>query len=154
MSVIYAPDSAYAKEMVKHEAQYSPFGPGLRPHVYRDYPMMMHRAGRPAGGMGVDTIVETRIVTCDAEETCERSNGFRRTPLEALSAFESQELEIAKLAAERNYDVKHKLSEKAAAEVALHEAAHGGHLASIPVTPIKKRGRPAKVKESADGRTD
>lgn len=148
MSVIYAPDSAYAKEMVKHEAQYSPFGPGLRPYAYRDYPMTMHRAGRPAGGMGVDTIVETHDVSSDAEETKWHAEGFRRTPLEALDAFESQQLEIAKLAAERNYDVKNKLSEKAGAEVAMHEAAHGGHLASIPVTPIKKRGRPAKVKES------
>lgn len=138
MSVLYAPDSAYAKEMIKHEAQYSPYGPGLRPYVYRDYPMMLHRAGRPAGGMGIDEIVETCTVESEREETQKRHEGFRRTPGEALASFTAQQFEIAELAAERNF-YERRMTPKAQAEAEMANANAGGHLASVPETPIVRR---------------
>lgn len=149
MPVLYAPESAYAKEMVKHESQHTQMGPGLRPYVYREYPMMMHKAGPPASGLGAITVIETTVVNSEKDEAKQRSLGFRRTPLEAIADYDGQALEIAKLAAEIEYDKAHKLSPAAIAEVESAQEAVAGHLATVPVTPIapRKRGRPAKVKE-------
>ena len=148
MSVIYPPESEYAKESVKWEAQGSPMGPGLRPYQFRPYPMMMHKAGRPENGMGPHVIVDKMIVDSELGEEAARHQGFRPTPLDAIKALDEQNLEFAKLAAEINYEVKNKLSEKAGAEVTAAQAAHHGHMPVMPETPIKpKRGRKAKVKE-------
>src|ERR1035437_10220721 len=123
-------------------------GPGLRPYVYRPFPMMMHKAGRPDKGLGANAIIEQRVAESEAQAELLRHEGFRNTPLEALDAFESQQLEFAKLAAEINYDVKKKLSRKAGSEVEAAQAAHSGHMPAVPETPIKKRGRKSVPKES------
>lgn len=139
MGVLHSPDSTFAKEMTKFEAQGSTLGPGLRPYLFRQFPMMMHLAGRLSqGGTG---ITETRVV--DAEQyTSMQAMGFRDTPLEALDAFEAQQLEFAKLAAERAYEVRHTLSQKAGAEVmAAEEAAGAKHLPTIAERPIRRRVR-------------
>lgn len=146
MSVIYAPDSAYAKEMVKHEAQYSPFGPGLKPYAYRLYPMMLHRAGRPAGGLGADTIVETCTVESETQEANERSKGFRRTPLEALEHFTAQQFEIAELAANGAFHER-RMTPAAQQEAFDARQEAGVHIAEIPAKPIKRRVA-KKTKES------
>ena len=138
MPVLHAPDSPYSQEMVKHEAQYSAYGPGLRPYVYRPYPMMMHLAGRPANGMGVDEIIETRIVDDDDQEGIARGQGFRPTPLEALSVFAKDEFAIAELAANVNYNDRG-MTPKAQAEAELVKANAGGHLGAIPEAPIRRR---------------
>jgi len=49
--------------------------------------------------MGVDEIVETRIVHDDDQEGVARGQGFRPTPLEALPVFAKDEFTIAELAA-------------------------------------------------------
>ena len=141
MPVLHSPDTAFSKESVKWEAQWTPMGPPLRPYQKRLYPMAMFLAGRPPGGLGPDTILETCEVGSEAEETFPRSRGFRPTPLEALAAFAAQQLEYATLAAERNYDVKKKLSRRAAAEVATAEARAVDHLPSVPETPVRRRAR-------------
>lgn len=143
MSVIYAPDSAYAKEMVKHEAQYSPFGPGLRPYVFQPYPMMLHKAGRPAGGLGKDEIIETKIVESDDQEALARGQGFRPTPLEALAVFTKTEFDIAELAANGAFHER-RMSPAAQQEAFDARQEAGVHLGEIPAKPIKRRGRPAK----------
>lgn len=146
MAVLHSPENAESKERVKWEAQMSAFGPGLRPYEYRPYPMMMHLAGPPSGGMGAITIVDCVTVGSDMEAAVYHQRGFRPTPLEALDAYEAQQLEFAKLAAEQNHDVKHKLSAKAGAEVLAAQNAYPGHLPSVPETPIKKnRGRKPKA---------
>src|SRR5476649_2392444 len=99
-------------------------GPGLRPYEFRRYPMMMHKAGRPANGMGKHTIENTREVESELGEEAARHMGFRPTPLEAIAALDDQNLEFAKLAAEINYKVKNKLSERAGAEVTQAQSAH------------------------------
>jgi hypothetical protein len=134
---------------VKWEAQQTQMGPGLRPYVYHDYPMMLHKAGRPDNGLGADLIVDTRVVDSESEEEQARHQGFRRTPLEALEGYKGEQLEFAKLAAEIEYEKKKKLSPAAIAEVEAAQEAHPGHMPSVPVTSIapRKRGRPAKVRE-------
>ena len=134
--ILHSPDSAYAKEMTKWEAQGSTMGPGLRPYVKRDFPMMMHKAGRLSGG-GIG-IIDTYIVD-EKQHPRYVQSGFRDTPLEAIEAYEAEQLEFAKLAAERNFEVR-RMGTHAQAEVATAEAAAGArHLPTIPETPIKPR---------------
>lgn len=148
MAVLYAPDTPYAKERVKWEAQYSEMGPGLKPYVKRDFPMMLHLAGPPAGGLGAPVIIETVIVDSEQEAVFPRSRGFRPTPQEAIDAQTAQQTEFATLAANRNWQEKTgKLSAKAVTEMRVAEDQVGGHLPDVPVTPIKKRGRKVAVKE-------
>ena len=137
MAVLHSPESAFAKESVKWEAQHTSMGPGLRPYVKREYPMMLHLAGRVGqGGSGAPVIIEQVTIDDARQMDYYRSRGFRETPLDAIDALEAQEKEFAELAAERAYEVKHKLSPKAAEEVAAAEATVGGHLSAMPVTPI------------------
>lgn len=139
MPVIYAPESAYAKEMVKHEAHYSQFGPPQRPYVFRPYPKRLVKVEREAMG-GKILITDHRDVDDESAELLAKGQGFL-VLAEAADALASGELDVAKLAAEINYDVKHKLSPAAAAEVAVAQANAPGHLAVVPETPIKPRAR-------------
>jgi hypothetical protein len=144
VGIVHTPDSEWAKEATKWEANYTVMGEGKRPYVKRDYPMMMYKAGNPPGG-GIG-ILDTEIVMHEAQRTRQRQMGFRDTPLEAIEAFEEEQTEYARLAAEREYEKKNKLSPKARAEVQAHEDEASGHLPTIPETPIKRRGgRPKKV---------
>lgn len=139
-NVLHSPSSTYSKERASWEAYPSVFGqrPG-RPYQFRPYPMMMHKAGPPESGMGPIEIRFSEIAESEAAAKGFLSRGFRETPLEALAAYEAEQLEFAKLAAEQNYDVKHRLSAKAGAEVEAAQDAHDGHLPAVPVTPIRKR---------------
>lgn len=150
MGVMYPPESEYAKERVKWEAQRTEMGPGLRPYVYRDYPMMLHRAGRPDNGLGAHIIAETVCVESENEEANFTGRGFRRTPLEAIRYLDDLQKECGDLAAELNYEQKNRLSANAGAEVEAARIAHVGvsrHMPMVPETPIKKR-RTRKAKES------
>ena len=168
MPLMYSPDSAFAKESVKWEAQHSDLGKGLRPYQHRQFPMMLHRAGNlPGGGLG---IVETMVVghityrkdgladipTGGTDDEPARldayARGFRDDPREAVEVFEAAQLEAARLAAEREYEKKNKLSAKAVAEVEAVENVKGStHLPTIPETPVnRKRGRPKKQATAAE----
>ena len=149
MAIVATPETSEAKERVKWEAEHSMYGPPQRRYVYREYPLMMHKAGRPTDGKGgKDEIIETVIVDGENTATAKWHEGFRKDPKEALEAFAAESLEIAKLAANLDWQTKHGLSENAVAEVHTAQAAHAGHMPMMPITPIKKRGRPAKQKES------
>lgn len=139
MAVMHSPESKYAQERRKWEAQNSELGPAGRPFVFRQYPMMVHKAGRPESGLGAHTLVEQRIAADEKDVDLWWSEGFRPTPLEAIAHFEAQRVEFAKLAAERNWEVEHgRVSQKAAAEIADAEAQHEGygHMPMVPETPI------------------
>jgi hypothetical protein len=141
MAVLHAPDSPYAKERAKWEAVHSEVGAPGRPYVKRDYPMLLHRAGPPASGLGVPEIVETQLVESAREMESHRSRGFRPTPLEALESYAKQQFEFAELAAERNAEML-RAGDKAKAEVAAVESAAGmNHLPTIPETPIRPKAR-------------
>jgi len=145
MAILHDPDTAEAKERVKWEAQHTAMGPGKRPYVFREYPKMMHKAGRPENGMGAHIITEQVVVESAEEEARLHCEMFRGNPLEAIDALEAQRLEFAKLAAEINYEQKNKLSEKASAEVDAARATHSNpvspHMPTVPVTPIKPRAK-------------
>lgn len=132
MSILHSPESAFAKERRKWEAHPSELGPGERPWVFREYPMMLYRALSPS----TTAPMESQIADDELQADALRGRGFRPTPLEAIDAHEAQALEFAKLAAEREHEIKYKLSEKAAAEVRAAEADYSGHMPSVPVTPI------------------
>jgi len=144
MGVLVNPDSLEAKERVKWEAQHTPYGPPGRSYVHRDFPMMLHLAGPPFGGLGPITIIEQQEVGSEREAEFYRSRGFRPTPLEALEAYEAQQVEFAKLNANLEYQKKNTLSPRAAAEVEAAQNAVAGHLPSVPVTPIKPRAKEEK----------
>ena len=146
MAVLHAPESAYSKEMTKWESQYTQSGPPGRPYEYRPYPATLFKAGRINNGpLG---IVDTVVVDDHDQAQNFRSRGYYTEPLDAIQAVEAEQVEFARLAAERNYDVKFKLSPKAAAEVARAEDAHGSeHLPAVPETPIQRR---QLVKERAN----
>ncbi len=143
MAIVHVPDSAWAKEATKWEAQGSTMGPGLRPYIKHDWPSWVYRAGSlSAGGIA---ILDSQAID-EHQYDGFRANGYRLTPLEAITAFEAQQVEFAKLAAEREYDKRHTLSPLAAAEVTAVEADAGAqHLPTIPETPIRRRGRPRRV---------
>lgn len=140
MAILHSPETPFSKESVKWESQHTAMGPGLRPYEFRDYPMMLHKAGRPDNGLGADCIVDTRTVDSELEEAHARHEGFRRTPLEALKDYTASQLEFAKLAAEIEYDKKHKLSPNAVAEVEAAQDAHvGGHMPMVPESKPKRK---------------
>ena len=143
MGVVWTQQSEYAKERRKHEAHHTEFGAPERPYTYTPYPTRMYKCTRVEKGARVFEGITARD---EVEQRNLESRGFvAGGQAAALDALERQEFEHAQLAAERNYDVKHKLSEKAAAEVAEAEAAHGArHLPSVPETPIRRRGRTVK----------
>ncbi len=142
MSVLYAPETGFAKERIKWEAEHSQMGPGLRPYVFRPYPAMIYKAGRPANGMGAHIIEEQIVVGSEQEYESYRSRGFRATPLEAIKWLDDLRDECGNLAAELNHEQKNKLSANAAAEVDAARAQHTGvsrHMPVVPETPIAPR---------------
>ena len=132
------PESAWAKEAIKWEAQSSLMGPGLRPYVKRDWPSYVYKAGQlPQGGLD---IVDTRQIEQHEYDRL-HANGYRLTPNEALEALEAQQTEFAKLSAEREWEKKNRLSPRAITEVSQWEDDAGAqHLPTIPETPHGLRG--------------
>lgn len=143
MPVEYSRESGYAKEMLKWEQHAGVWGvnPG-HPYEYREYPMRLYKAARNAEGK-MD-LGEGRTAENDAERSLLEGQGFvAGGPAEAVAALEREEQYIAKLAAEREWEIQHgRLSDKAVAEVRAEEAAAGSrHLGEIPDAP-KRRGWP------------
>lgn len=147
--MLHSPESPESQERVKFEAEYSPWGAPKRPYIHRDYPMMMHLAGPPQGGMGAITIIESETVDGPGlHQDHLHSRGFRPTPLEALAHYEATQTEYMKLSGNLEYQKKNTLSERAAAEVTAAQNAHNGHLPMVPETPIRRRvKRAAKAQE-------
>jgi len=167
MAVLIVQETAEAAERRKWEAQYSPYGPGERPYIYREFPLMLHKAGKPLDKdgnpkLGAYEIIETKSVDSLDQETHWNAYGFYRDPSLAVEQLKAQDTEIAKLAANLEYEKRFKLSPNAVAEVEAAQNAHAGHLPMVPVTAIrkrvskavdgaKKRGRPAKQAAEAAG---
>lgn len=146
MPVVWTQQSAYAQERRRHEALHSEFGAPGRPYEYREYPTQMYKATRQPDG--TRTLEGERAENETERERLERLGyvwGGRQAAVEAL---ERQELEFAKLAAERNHEVR-TMSEGARTEVAEYEATHGiTHHPTIPETPVpahsKAKNRPSQ----------
>lgn len=137
--LIQSPETEYAKERVKFEAQNSDLGIAQRPYIYREYPTSMYLAGIPAGHVGAPRIIDEKH---DCDETMAEnlaSRGWRKKPTDALEVYSASKLEEAKLAAEIEYEVRHKLSPNAIAEVRAAQDETEGHLAVVPETAIRRR---------------
>jgi len=145
--IVHAPDSAFAREMTKWEAKDGVLGPGLRPYIKREYPMMLHKAAAMLQG-GIE-IVATAIVHTEDERAHQERVGFRPTPLEAIEALEAEQTNHAELAAERNFEVR-RMTPRAQLEVVRAEDAAGAvHLPTIPETPHGLRGVPVPLSAKA-----
>ena len=141
MGVVFTPESNYAKEMVKHEAYPTRFGPGQRPFKHYEFPKMLYKATKG----GVLPEFDHTTVGDEDEQRNMQSRGYCLTQELALEALRDEHTEHGKLAAERNYEIaKGRISEKAAAEVRAAEEAHGAkHLPVVPETPIRPRAKKA-----------
>lgn len=144
MAVVHAPDSEFAKEMARWEAHHTQYGPPGRPYTYQPFPTRMYKAARNEHGQSA--IVDAATAHDTTEQRNLESRGFvvggQQAALDALAA---QEQEIAILAANRNYHDR-RMSEQAQAEARAAEFEAGArHLAAIPETPIKRRGRRPKA---------
>lgn len=143
--ILHSPESAYAQERRKWEALPSNLGPGERPWVHRDYPWMMYRASSPT------TLEIPQIAADEQERAALTRRGYFDNPDAAIQGYEAQQLEFAKLAAEREHEIRYKLSDKAVAEVRAAEAEHLGHLPTIPETPLPpKSGLASWTKRDKD----
>jgi hypothetical protein len=140
VSVINSPESGYAKERVKWEAQNSEMGIGLRPYVYREYPTMIYLAGIPMGEVGAPRIINQQIADDEDALNNMASRGWRTHPMDAIKAYDAQKLEEAKLAANLEFEIaKGRISQNAAAEVRAAQAEVDGHMPVMPETPIRRR---------------
>lgn len=143
--IVHNPASPHAREMAKWEMGYSPYGPPGRPREsvgYQAFPAMFYKMKR--SDTNGDFIVEhyTEAHT-EAEASNLESLGYRNGKPAAIALVEQYEAQIARAAAERHY-AERNMGEKARAEAQAADDATGQHLAEVPVTPIRKRGRPVK----------
>lgn len=144
MPVIHAPETAYAQEMRKWEAQYTQYGPPGRPYVYAEFPKLLYKGTRQSDG--TRTLEHVKVHT-DDEQRNMQSRGFCLTQELALDALDREHTEHGILAAELNFEAR-RMSAKAAAEIDAAQQAHGArHLPTMPEG--KKRGRPKKVEPVA-----
>lgn len=144
MGVVHSPDSGFAKEMAKWNFYHSEFGPPGRQFVQKDYPARLYKAVR--GSNGAIRFEGVTVGDEDERDRSERLGFVWGGQGEALKALEASELEIAKLAANLNYQAA-RMSPGAAADIGAAQAAAGArHLGEVPAAPVKRgRGRPKKA---------
>jgi hypothetical protein len=106
-----------------------------------EYPKMIYRAESADGG---PRIAGYKIVPDETQERVALGQGWSRSQEEALEAVTAQQLELAKLAANRAYNDKW-MSDKARAEAAAVDESTIAHLPEIPRTPIRKRRTKAEM---------
>jgi len=145
MPVVEIPGSPAALERLKFE--YADFRIGddcgqRGPRVFEEFPKAMYRAGRDAKHQ-ID-ILGMEVAGDSDEEAKLFGKGLRHRQEDALALAEANEREIAKLAANRAHHDR-TLSEHAQAEARAYEESVPEHVAEIPETPIKRRGRPKKI---------
>lgn len=152
MGIQRAQEDSWTKEMARWEqrdvmvggtfVQAIPFENGGRkdaPHA--EYPKMLYRGESADGG---PRIAGCKIVSDDSQERMACGQGWSVTQEAAIAAVAAQQLEFAKLAANRAYNDKW-MSDGAKEEARRVDESTMNHLPTIPETPIKKRGRPVKV---------
>lgn len=151
MAVLHSPESAYAKELWKWDHTVNETNPvdgskGLRPATPQMYPARLYKAGRI---QGIPAIVEAVEVRSEAEERNQIALGFVAGGQgAALAQLEAEDLEIAKLAANRAFNER-RMSEGAQREAAQVDDSTARHVPVIPETPIK-RTRRTKAQMAAD----
>lgn len=143
-SISLPQSTEYAKEMAKHEAFPSQWGPAGRPYQFREFPKMLYKAS-----VGSD-VMDNLIVHNEDEQRREEAKGFADTQERALELRGREQRDHGILAAERNFEIeKGRISERAATEVRQAEAEHGAtHLPEVK----EKRKRRTKAEMAAAGK--
>lgn len=146
--IVHNPASPYAREMAKWEMAYSPYGPPGRPREqvgHPDYPALFYKMKRST--TNGDFLVEHYLEAADDMVARNlESRGYARGQAAGIAVVERAEQAMAVAAAERVFH-EQRMSDHAKAEARAADDATGAHVGSIPVTPIVKRGRPAKKAE-------
>lgn len=144
--VVHNPATPFAREMAKWEMGYSPYGPPGRPREtvgYQAFPALFYKMKR--SDTNGDFLVEHYVeVQSEAQARTLEAQGYRNGKPAAIAFVEQCEQMVAQAAAERAYRDRN-MGEKAQAEARAADDATGAHLAEVPVTPIRPRGRPRKV---------
>ena len=146
MAIHRAPEDAYVKEQAKWERQsvmingtYIEAIPvsqgGRKDFPLTEYPKMLYRAESADGG---PRISNTIIAESEGHERSLLSSGWSVGPEAAIAAVHDQQLEFARLAANRAHNEKW-MSEAARKEAAVVDESTMQHLPSIPETPIVRR---------------
>lgn len=133
MSMLIAPETPFGKEMWKWENEEGRSHPndssirGMRPNGFRPYPAMLYKMTQKNPWKW-----ESHKAESEVEQRNMESRGFVAGGLQAAAdAFDAQQLEMAKLAAARNYEDRN-MGEKAKAESNAVEQASSTHVAAIP----------------------
>lgn len=147
MAMLISGDTPYGKELWKWEHTDSETHPsdsnlrGMRPTHPQPYPAMLYRCTQQN-----PVRFDSQVVADEVQERLACGQGFVAGGQgEALKAFQNRQQANAVGAAERNW-MDRNMSAKAKEESDAFEQAHSTHQPEIPRTPIKKRGRPSKVK--------
>lgn len=154
MAIQRAQEDAWTKEMAKWEqrpvmvggtyVEPIPFAHGGRGGApLTEYPKMLYRAESAFGGV---RIAGCKVVGDESEQRIACGQGWSVTQEAAIERVAAQELEFAKLAANRVHNEKW-MSDKAKAEALEADESTMRHLPSVPETPKKRVGRPAKKSE-------
>lgn len=156
MGIQRSSEDGYVKEMAKWESRpvfvngsyiepvpFAQGGRGGAPHD--EYPKMLYQADSFDGGPRISGY---KIVRSEDEQSVAVGQGWCVTQEQAIAAVGERHLLLAKLAAERAATERW-MSDKARAEAQAVDESTIEHVAVIPETPIKRRGRPAKVAETA-----
>lgn len=117
---------------------------GKQNFPHQEYPKMLYRAESADGGPRIADMI---TVQGPVEEAQQCGRGFSVTQEEAIKQLAAQQLEFAKLAANRAY-LEKRMSPNAQAEAAALDETTMQHLPEIPAQPITRRGRkPAALKQ-------
>lgn len=146
MPILISEQSQYGKEAWKWEHTTAEVHPsdssirGMRPVGFQPYPAMLYRCLQKNPYKFDEFVVHS----ADEQRNMESRGWIAGGQGEAVKAFEANQQALAIAAAERNYQDRN-IGEKARAESDAAEQASSSHLGEIPRTPIKRRGRPAKL---------
>ena len=146
--IVHNPAAPYAREMAKWEMGYSPYGPPGRPREtvgYQEWPALFYRCKRSETN-GDFQVVHYQEATSPSHADQLEAQGYRKGRAAAEAYVVELEQQIAVAAAERAAQDR-RMSPKAKAEAQAADDATAQHVGEVPETPIKRRGRPVKIKE-------
>lgn len=112
---------------------------GKKDMPFQEYPKMLYQAESRDGGPRISDMF---IVHNIDQELIQIGRGWSLSQEDALKHVEARQLEAARLDAERQHNERW-MSGKASAEAAAIDEMTIEHVASIPETPIKPRGKSA-----------
>lgn len=151
MGIQHAQASAFVKEMQKWESRPVMIGDtmimpiphdqgGRMNHPFEEYPKMLYRVEDSDRQQQVSGYVTVRD---ESEERMKLGLGWSLSQEEALERARKTQLEVATLAANREFHDA-RMSPNARAEALSVDQATVAHLPAIPETPIRKAGSSAK----------